>query len=352
MATMEEKKVVLKGEHIKKYFQVGGGLGSNKKAVKAVDDVDIELHEGEIYGLVGETGCGKSTLGRTLIRLTEPTAGRIEVLGEDITTGKDKDLLQLRRAVQMVFQDPFTSLDPKQKVGEILMEALEIHKIGTKEERLDTAMEIMGKVGLRPEHFYRYPHEFSGGQRQRVGLARALILNPKVIICDEPVSALDVSIQAQIINLMQDLREQFQISFLFIAHDMSVVKYISDRIGVMYLGHLMEEAGTESLFHEPLHPYAQALLSAVPNANPHIKKDRIVLQGDLPSPMNPPSGCVFHTRCPYATEECSVRIPKLQEIRPGHKVACLKYEEKRNEEINYAAGRNENLHKGIRKGGL
>ena len=327
MTAVENRKIVLKGENIKKYFPVGGGFGSKKKLVKAVDDIDIAIHEGEIYGLVGETGCGKSTLGRTLIRLTEPTAGKLEVLGEDITHSRDKDLMKLRQAVQMVFQDPFTSLDPKQKVGEILMEAMEIHGIGTRETRLDTAMEIMAKVGLRPEHFYRYPHEFSGGQRQRVGLARALILNPKVIVCDEPVSALDVSIQAQIINLMQDLREQYDISFLFIAHDMSVVKYISDKIGVMYLGHLMEEAKTDELFENTLHPYAQALLSAVPNASPHVKKERIMLQGDLPSPMNPPSGCVFHTRCPYATEDCSVRVPKLQEIQPGHKVACLKYEQ-------------------------
>lgn len=288
--------------------------------------MDITIHEGEIYGLVGETGCGKSTLGRTLIRLTDPTDGNISVLGKDITKLNDKQMTDMRQKIQMVFQDPYTSLDPKQKVGDILMETLEIHGIGSKKDRLDIAMEIMGKVGLRPEHFYRYPHEFSGGQRQRVGLARALILNPKVIVCDEPVSALDVSIQAQIINLLQDLREKDNISFLFIAHDMSVVKYISDRIGVMYLGHLMEEAETEELFANPLHPYAQALLSAVPNPDPHVKKVRVVLQGDLPSPMNPPVGCVFHTRCPYATEKCSLKVPSMHEVSPGHRVACLKYE--------------------------
>ena len=282
---MTERPIVLQGTGVRKYFPVHTGFGKPKKYVKAVDGVDITIHEGEIYGLVGETGCGKSTLGRTLIRLTDPTDGNISVLGKDITKLNDKQMTDMRQKIQMVFQDPYTSLDPKQKVGDILMETLEIHGIGSKKDRLDIAMEIMGKVGLRPEHFYRYPHEFSGGQRQRVGLARALILNPKVIVCDEPVSALDVSIQAQIISLLQDLREKDNISFLFIAHDMSVVKYISDRIGVMYLGHLMEEAETEELFANPLHPYAQALLSAVPNPDPHVKKERVVLQGDLPSPM-------------------------------------------------------------------
>ena len=319
---MTERPIVLQGTGVRKYFPVHTGFGKPKKYVKAVDGVDITIHEGEIYGLVGETGCGKSTLGRTLIRLTDPTDGNIS----DITKLNDKQMTDMRQKIQMVFQDPYTSLDPKQKVGDILMETLEIHGIGSKKDRLDIAMEIMGKVGLRPEHFYRYPHEFSGGQRQRVGLARALILNPKVIVCDEPVSALDVSIQAQIINLLQDLREKDNISFLFIAHDMSVVKYISDRIGVMYLGHLMEEAETEELFANPLHPYAQALLSAVPNPDPHVKKERVVLQGDLPSPMNPPVGCVFHTRCPYATEKCSLKVPSMHEVSPGHRVACLKYE--------------------------
>lgn len=318
-----KRQVVLRGEGIRKYFPVHTGFGKPKKYVKAVDGVNITIHEGEIYGLVGETGCGKSTLGRTLIRLTDPTEGKIEVLGKDITAQKEKDLSEMRQQIQMVFQDPYTSLDPKQKVGDILMEALKIHGIGTKETRLDIAMDIMEKVGLRPEHFYRYPHEFSGGQRQRVGLARALILNPKIIVCDEPVSALDVSIQAQIINLLQDLRERDHISFLFIAHDMSVVKYVSDRIGVMYLGHMMEEAETEELFRNPRHPYAQALLSAVPNPDPHVKKERIMLKGELPSPVNPPSGCVFHTRCPYASEECSLRVPEMQEVAPGHRVACL-----------------------------
>ena len=285
------------------------GKGRDRRQV--LKDVSLTLAPGEALGVVGESGSGKTTLAKCVLGIVTDYQGTLKVNSQ---------------RPQMVFQDPYTSLDPKQKVGDILMETLEIHGIGSKKERLDIAMEIMGKVGLRPEHFYRYPHEFSGGQRQRVGLARALILNPKVIVCDEPVSALDVSIQAQIINLLQDLREKDNISFLFIAHDISVVKYISDRIGVMYLGHLMEEAETEELFANPLHPYAQALLSAVPNPDPHVKKERVVLQGDLPSPMNPPVGCVFHTRCPYATEKCSLKVPSMHEVSPGHRVACLKYE--------------------------
>lgn len=318
---MEEKRVVLKGTGVRQHFPVKGTVG---KTVKAVDGVDITVYEGEVYGLVGETGCGKSTLGRTLIRLLKPTEGTVEVMGQDITKLSDRELMPYRKAVQMVFQDPFTSLNPRERVGDMLMEVLAIHKIGrSKEERMEIAMNMLHKVGLRPEHFYRFPHEFSGGQRQRIGIARALILDPKLIVCDEPVSALDVSIQAQIVNLMQDLREEEGISYLFIAHDISIVRYISDRIGVMYLGHLMEEAETAELFQNPLHPYTQALLSAVPHANPHMAKERIHLKGELPSPIDPPSGCVFHTRCPYATEMCAKRTPELQEVSPGHKTACL-----------------------------
>ena len=256
--------------------------------------------------------------------MLEPTAGRVMLFDRDVSHLTEQELLPLRKDVQMVFQDPYTSLDPRQRVGDMLMEVLAIHGMGTKAERMEAAMQILAQTGLRPEHFYRYPHEFSGGQRQRIGLARALILDPKLIVCDEPVSALDVSIQSQIINLLCDLREQRGLSYLFIAHDMSVIKYISDRVGVMYLGHLVEEAQTDELFAHPQHPYTKTLMSAVPSTDPRAEKQRIVLQGDVPSPIDPPSGCVFHTRCPYATKACSCQTPQLREIAPGHRAACIR----------------------------
>ena len=321
-----EKEIVLEANNVKKYFPVKGNFGKVVNNVKAVDGVSIKLHRGETLGLVGETGCGKSTLGRTLLKLLEPTDGNIILNGVDITKLKENEMRPHRKEIQMVFQDPYTSLNPKKKVGEILEEVLSIQ--GFNGDKQAIAMEILGQVGLRKEHYYRYPHEFSGGQRQRIGLARALILEPGIIICDEPVSALDVSIQAQIINLLQDLQEKKQLSYLFIAHDMSVVKYISTRIAVMYLGHVVEEAATDDLFGMTMHPYAQALLSAVPDTNPHVKKKRIVLEGDVPSPLNPPKGCVFHTRCPYAMPICETNPPCTKEITPGHKVACHLYDEK------------------------
>jgi oligopeptide/dipeptide ABC transporter ATP-binding protein len=319
---MSQGDIILQAENIRTYFPMKGSLGNKVKDVKAVDGVSLSLREGETYGLVGESGCGKSTLGRTLIRLLEPTSGKITLFGQDITHLNSKQMLPLRRDVQMVFQDPYTSLNPRQRVGDMLMEVLAIHHIGNASERMARALDMMGQVGLRPEHFYRYPHEFSGGQRQRIGLARALILDPKVVVCDEPVSALDVSIQSQIINLLKDLQKKRGLTYLFVAHDMSVIRYISDRVGVMYLGHLVEEGETDEVFEHPLHPYTKTLMSAVPSIDPRNRQQRILLAGDPPSPIDPPSGCVFHTRCPYAKEACKSATCELKEIRPGHFAAC------------------------------
>ena len=318
---MSEK--ILCATDVATWFPVRGALGGVVNHVKAVDGVSMHLLRGETYGLVGESGCGRSTLGRTLIRLLEPTSGQVTLFGEDISHLKPKELLKYRRQVQIVFQDPYTSLNPRQRVGNMLIEAQTIHRIGQgRDERMARAMDILGQVGLRREHFFRYPHEFSGGQRQRIGLARALILDPQIVVCDEPVSALDVSIQSQIINLLRDLQQSRGLSYLFISHDMSVIKYISDRVGVMYLGHLVEEADTDELFNHPLHPYTRVLMSAVPDIHPGAEKQRIVLKGELPSPIDPPGGCVFHTRCPYVTEECARCRPELREVSPGHRVAC------------------------------
>jgi peptide/nickel transport system ATP-binding protein/oligopeptide transport system ATP-binding protein len=326
----ETRNVVLSAQAIRTYFPIKNAFGRVLNQVKAVDGVTMRLYQGETYGLVGETGCGKSTFGRTVIRLVKPTDGRLYIGDQEITDWDEKALRPLRRNMQMVFQDPYMSLDPRQKISDCLIEVLDIHHLGhSHQEKADMAMSILEKVGLRAEHFYRYPYEFSGGQRQRIGLARALILNPQLIVCDEPVSALDVSIQSQIINLLLDLQEKDHLTYLFIAHDISVVKYISNRIGVMYLGHLVEEGLTDSLFDHPMHPYTQALLSAVPEPNPHEKRQRVILQGDPPSPMNPPTGCVFHPRCSKAMPVCSQFEPPLRKVpgEAGHKVACHLYDD-------------------------
>jgi oligopeptide transport system ATP-binding protein len=319
------RDIILKAENVKKYFPITGMFGGVIGNVKAVDDVSLNLYRGETYGLVGETGCGKSTLGRTLCSLLKATSGKIEIDGQDMLNISEKEMRSLRRKIQMIFQDPYTSLDPRMRIGDILTETLQIQNIGNKQERVDMAIEMMSKVGLLPEHYYRFPHELSGGQRQRVGVARALILNPGLVICDEPVSALDVSVRSQIINLLLDMQDDLKLTYLFISHDMSVIKYTSKRTGVMYLGHLVEEAVTDDLFQEPMHPYTQVLLSAVPSPNPHVKRDRIILEGDLPSPLNPPSGCVFHTRCPKAIDICKTQVPEMKYMAPTHRVACHLY---------------------------
>ena len=321
---MTEEKIILKAEDVRTYFPVKGALGQTVKEVKAVDGVSLALRQGETYGLVGESGCGKSTLGRTLIRLLEPTSGKITLFDQDITHLSKKEMLPFRRDVQIVFQDPYTSLNPRQRVGDMLMEVLAIHHIGDKNERMARALDIMAQVGLRPEHFYRYPHEFSGGQRQRIGVARALALDPKLVVCDEPVSALDVSIQAQILNLMRELQRKYQLTYIFISHNLSVVKHICDRIAVMYLGNIVEIAPKKELFDNPLHPYTKALLGAIPIPDPDIPAMQDMLEGDVPSPINPPKGCCFHTRCHGCCKECTAQKPKLINVGNDHWVACCK----------------------------
>jgi oligopeptide transport system ATP-binding protein len=323
---MKENGNLVEVKNLKKFFPVPTHFFSREKIfVQAVVEVNLTIRRGETLGLVGESGCGKSTLGRLILRLEEPTMGQIFFEGEDIVQYDSERLRQLRRQMQIIFQDPYSSLNPRKTVGSIIGEPLIIHKIGTKKEREERVVNLMEVVGLRPEHINRYPHEFSGGQRQRIGIARALALNPKLIIADEPVSALDVSIQAQVLNLLADLQNEFHLTYLFIAHDLSVVEHISDRVAVMHLGRMAELARSEDLYRQPKHPYTQALLAANPVPDPVLERKRIILQGEVPSPIHPPAGCNFHTRCPYRFEPCDQKVPQFQEIEPNHWVACHLY---------------------------
>jgi oligopeptide transport system ATP-binding protein len=322
---MAEPLLVVKD--LKKYFPIKGGIFSKTTGyVHAVDGVNFYLHEGESLGLVGESGCGKSTTARAVLRLIEPTDGEVLFEGTDICQMDQKEMRAIRRNMQIVFQDPYASLDPRRTVEQIIGEPLHVFHIGSKKERKERIAYLLEKVGLSPEHARRYPHEFSGGQRQRIGIARALALNPKLIIGDEPVSALDVSIQAQVINLLEDLQKEFKLSYIIIAHDLAVVEHICDRIAVMYLGRIVELARDKDLYTSPSHPYTIALLSAVPIPDPDISKRRIILEGDVPSPVHPPQGCHFHTRCPQKKEGCETNIPKMVEIGGGHFVACHLFE--------------------------
>ncbi|SET83293.1 peptide/nickel transport system ATP-binding protein/oligopeptide transport system ATP-binding protein [Oceanobacillus limi] len=322
------QKPILEVNGLKKYFDIKGGIfGRSVGSVKAVDDVSFTVQEGEILGIVGESGCGKSTTGKSILRLIEPTEGEVKFEDKDITQLSGEDMRKLRRNMQIIFQDPYASLNPRHTVEKIISEPLLIHGMTDAKERKDRVKELLEVVGLSGYHASRYPHQFSGGQRQRIGIARALANNPKLIICDEPVSALDVSVQSQILNLMEKLRDQFNLTYVFIAHDLSVVKHISDRVGVMYLGRMVELTEKDKLYDDPKHPYTKALLSAVPLPDPDIEKDRVILEGDVPSPSNPPTGCAFHTRCPLAMDICKEVRPQFEEIEDNHFVACHLYDE-------------------------
>jgi oligopeptide transport system ATP-binding protein len=324
-----ENKVLVEVKGLKKYFPIKKGIISRTVSnVKAVDDVSFTINKGETLGLVGESGCGKTTIGRTIIKLYEPTDGQIIYNGVNIAKHSPKEMIEYRRKMQMIFQDPYASLNPRMTVGDIIGEAIDIHKLMAGKERLERVQYLLERVGLNSEHANRYPHEFSGGQRQRIGIARSLAVQPDFIICDEPISALDVSIQAQVVNMLEDLQNELGLTYLFIAHDLSMVKHISDRIGVMYLGKLVEIAESNELYAHPTHPYTQALLSAIPVPDPDVSaaKKRIVLEGEIPSPIDPPAGCRFKGRCRYATAKCSEIDPVLKEVSPGHMVACHLYD--------------------------
>jgi len=319
------REILVEVKNLKKYFPIKGGILKRTIGhVKAVDDISFQIYSGETLGVVGESGSGKSTMGRTMIRLYEPTAGEIYFQGENLLNLDRNKLRKIRKNMQMVFQDPYASLNPRMTIGDLVEEPMLVQGIN-KNERRERALYMLNKVGLSEEHYPLFPHEFSGGQRQRIGIARALSVQPKLIIADEPVSALDVSIQSQVINLLVDLQAEFHLTYMFIAHDLSVVKFISNRVAVMYLGKIVELADKTNLFSNPAHPYTQALLSAVPQPNPRHKKERIILTGDIPSPANPPQSCAFHPRCRYATEQCKIEKPKWQEIEPDHYVACHLY---------------------------
>lgn len=315
---MSNDDTLVEVRNLKKFFKIG------ENTLKAVNDVSFTIKRGETLGIVGESGCGKSTAGRTMLRLYDPTDGQVFFEGKDLSKLSPSEMKAMRRNIQMIFQDPYASLNPRMTVGDIIGEALDIHGLASGSKRKERIQELLSLVSLNPEHMNRFPHEFSGGQRQRIGIARALAVEPKFIVCDEPISALDVSVQAQVVNLLEQLQEKMGLTYMFIAHDLSMVKYISDRVGVMYLGKMVELADSEKLYEKPLHPYTQALLSAIPIPDPEIERtrERIVLQGDVPSPMNPPSGCHFRTRCPKAMPECAAKEPVWKEIESGHLVAC------------------------------